>query len=205
MVNYRPHPRSRPPGRRSRSRRPSSSSTTWPRPGRYRRRAEAADRRHDRRPSRWPRPRCKRDRPCHRRHHRPCRSRPEAGRAAPLRSGDPGRPALHGQDRAGHQHRLQRRPGLSRGAATHSARSRSPNGAKVAFFSLEMSAEQLAMRILAEHTEISSDRIRRGEISGTTISPRLVAAAQELQTPATSSSTTRPASPCRPCAPAPGA
>ncbi|HZT20532.1 MAG TPA: DnaB-like helicase C-terminal domain-containing protein, partial [Dongiaceae bacterium] len=37
------------------------------------------------------------------------------------------------------------------------------NGAKVAFFSLEMSAEQLAMRILAERTEISSDRIRRGE------------------------------------------
>src|SRR5271169_2554588 len=33
-------------------------------------------------------------------------------------------------------------------------------GAKVAFFSLEMSAEQLANRILAEQTEISSDRIR---------------------------------------------
>src|SRR5262249_45059596 len=38
------------------------------------------------------------------------------------------------------------------------------NGAKVAFFSLEMSAEQLATRILAEQTGISSDRIRRGEI-----------------------------------------
>jgi len=39
------------------------------------------------------------------------------------------------------------------------------DGAKVAFFSLEMSAEQLANRILAEQTEISSDRIRRGEVS----------------------------------------
>ena len=34
----------------------------------------------------------------------------------------------------------------------------------VAFFSLEMSAEQLATRILAEQTEISSEKIRRGEL-----------------------------------------
>lgn len=40
-----------------------------------------------------------------------------------------------------------------------------PNdGAKVAFFSLEMSAEQLAMRILASESGISSDKIRRGSI-----------------------------------------
>ena len=58
------------------------------------------------------------------------------------------------------------------------------NGAKVAFFSLEMSAEQLAMRILAERTEISSDRIRRGEISRDDDFSRLVVAAQELQAPA---------------------
>lgn len=38
-----------------------------------------------------------------------------------------------------------------------------PNGA-VAIFSLEMSAEQLATRLLAEETKISSDRIRRGDI-----------------------------------------
>ena len=37
-------------------------------------------------------------------------------------------------------------------------------GAKVAFFSLEMSAEQLATRLLSEQTKISSDKIRRGEI-----------------------------------------
>ncbi|MDR0624903.1 MAG: replicative DNA helicase [Holosporales bacterium] len=35
-------------------------------------------------------------------------------------------------------------------------------GAKVAFFSLEMSSEQLAMRILASESGISSDKIRRG-------------------------------------------
>ncbi|MFO1061329.1 MAG: replicative DNA helicase [Dongiaceae bacterium] len=52
-------------------------------------------------------------------------------------------------------------------------------GAKVAFFSLEMSAEQLATRILAERTEISSDRIRRGEVRESDF-PRFVAAAQEL-------------------------
>lgn len=38
------------------------------------------------------------------------------------------------------------------------------NGASVAFFSLEMSAEQLATRILASESGISSDKIRRGEI-----------------------------------------
>ncbi len=38
-------------------------------------------------------------------------------------------------------------------------------GAPVAFFSLEMSAEQLATRILSQETGISSDRIRRGEIA----------------------------------------
>src|SRR5690606_24582122 len=37
-------------------------------------------------------------------------------------------------------------------------------GAPVAFFSLEMSAEQLATRILASECGISSDKIRRGEI-----------------------------------------
>ena len=38
------------------------------------------------------------------------------------------------------------------------------DGAKVAFFSLEMSAEQLATRILAEQTGIPSDKLRRGEV-----------------------------------------
>ncbi|MFI4986888.1 MAG: replicative DNA helicase [Alphaproteobacteria bacterium] len=53
-------------------------------------------------------------------------------------------------------------------------------GAKVAFFSLEMSAEQLANRILAEQTEISSDRIRQGEVSREDF-PRFLEAVQRLQ------------------------
>ena len=39
------------------------------------------------------------------------------------------------------------------------------DGHAVAIFSLEMSAEQLALRILAEQAEVSSDEIRRGRIS----------------------------------------
>jgi replicative DNA helicase len=38
------------------------------------------------------------------------------------------------------------------------------NGGVVAFFSLEMSPEQLAMRLLAEVSGVSSDRLRKGEI-----------------------------------------
>ena len=38
------------------------------------------------------------------------------------------------------------------------------DGAVVAFFSLEMSAEQLATRILSEQTEIPSEMVRRGKI-----------------------------------------
>jgi replicative DNA helicase len=38
------------------------------------------------------------------------------------------------------------------------------DGAVVGFFSLEMSAEQLANRILSEQSEISSEKIRRGEL-----------------------------------------
>ncbi|EAU42701.1 replicative DNA helicase [Fulvimarina pelagi HTCC2506] len=41
------------------------------------------------------------------------------------------------------------------------------NGGVVGFFSLEMSAEQLATRIISEQTEISSSKIRRGEINDT--------------------------------------
>ncbi len=38
------------------------------------------------------------------------------------------------------------------------------DGHVVAFFSLEMSSEQLALRILAEQSGVSSDRVRRGQI-----------------------------------------
>ncbi len=53
------------------------------------------------------------------------------------------------------------------------------NGGVVGFFSLEMAAEQLATRILAEQAEISSAKIRRGMITEDEFR-RLVAASQEM-------------------------
>jgi replicative DNA helicase len=54
------------------------------------------------------------------------------------------------------------------------------DGAIVGFFSLEMSAEQLATRIISEQAQISSEKIRRGMISEDEFH-RLVKATQELQ------------------------
>jgi replicative DNA helicase len=54
------------------------------------------------------------------------------------------------------------------------------SGGIVGFFSLEMSAEQLATRILSEQTEIPSSRIRRGDISESDFA-KLAAAAQTMQ------------------------
>src|SRR5690606_18777539 len=53
-------------------------------------------------------------------------------------------------------------------------------GGVVAFFSLEMSAEQLATRILSEQAEISSERIRRGKITEEEFR-RLSSVSQEMQ------------------------
>lgn len=50
-------------------------------------------------------------------------------------------------------------------AAKAFAKTQGKSGAKTLFFSLEMSAPQLALRILGQETGISSDRIRRGSIS----------------------------------------
>jgi replicative DNA helicase len=50
---------------------------------------------------------------------------------------------------------------------------------RVAFFSMEMSAEQLAHRIMAEESGVSSDRIRRGEVKPDEF-PRIVEAAQNM-------------------------
>ena len=55
------------------------------------------------------------------------------------------------------------------------------DGAVIGFFSLEMSAEQLATRILAEESTVSSDRIRRGDVSRDDFE-RFVAASQRLAT-----------------------
>jgi replicative DNA helicase len=53
-------------------------------------------------------------------------------------------------------------------------------GGVVAFFSLEMSAEQLAMRLLAEVSGVSGDRLRKGEIDATEFG-RVRDAALEIQ------------------------
>jgi replicative DNA helicase len=50
----------------------------------------------------------------------------------------------------------------------------------IAFFSLEMSAEQLATRILAEVTTIASERIRRGELASEEFE-KLVIGTQEIE------------------------
>ncbi len=55
------------------------------------------------------------------------------------------------------------------------------DGAVVGFFSLEMSAEQLASRILAEDSGVSSDRIRRGDV-GNQDFDKFVQASQRLAT-----------------------
>ena len=53
------------------------------------------------------------------------------------------------------------------------------DGAVVGFFSLEMSAEQLASRILSEQAQIASDKMRRGTLSNDEFD-KLVLASQEL-------------------------
>jgi replicative DNA helicase len=54
------------------------------------------------------------------------------------------------------------------------------DGGVVAFFSLEMSAEQLATRIISEQTAIPSDKIRRGKITEEEFG-RIVEVSRELQ------------------------
>jgi replicative DNA helicase len=54
------------------------------------------------------------------------------------------------------------------------------NGGIVGFFSLEMSAEQLATRMISEQTEIASYRIRRGEIDPSDFD-RIAGAAREME------------------------
>ncbi|MCB4769268.1 replicative DNA helicase [Ancylobacter sp. Lp-2] len=58
---------------------------------------------------------------------------------------------------------------------------RAKDGGVVGFFSLEMSAEQLATRILAEQAEIASYKIRRGDISEHEFD-KLASCAQMMQT-----------------------
>ncbi len=68
------------------------------------------------------------------------------------------------------RYQFQVEPGGARKAAS---------GGVVAFYSLEMSSEQLAMRILADASGISSDKLRKGEINATDYG-RLREAAAEI-------------------------
>jgi replicative DNA helicase len=54
------------------------------------------------------------------------------------------------------------------------------NGGIIGFFSLEMSAEQLATRIISEQTDVASYRIRRGEIDPNDFD-RIAAVAREME------------------------
>lgn len=54
------------------------------------------------------------------------------------------------------------------------------NGGRVGFFSLEMSAEQLATRVISEQAEVSSSKIRRGEITPAEYD-KLTYAVQDMQ------------------------
>ncbi len=69
---------------------------------------------------------------------------------------------------------------LRAGNTGRTARSRAKNGGVVGFYSLEMSAEQLATRIISEQTEISSSKIRRGDITEADFE-KLVACSQMMQ------------------------
>ena len=121
------------------------------------------------------------------------RSRRQDGRPAALRPDHPCRPPVDGQDGARHQHRLQRRTqprAFASGARRSCAEDQGHDGAVVGFFSLEMSAEQLATRILSEQAGIPSEKIRRGMIDESEFK-RLVEASRKC--PPFPSSSTRPA------------
>ncbi len=66
-------------------------------------------------------------------------------------------------------------------AAKSYADSNGQEGARVAYFSLEMSAEQLATRILAEQTGIPSDKLRKGEIDDDDFIHQIVPVAGQLE------------------------
>ena len=66
-----------------------------------------------------------------------------------------------------------------RSAKAPDGRTVAEDGAVVGFFSLEMSAEQLATRVLSEESGVGSDRIRRGDVSHEDFD-RFVHASQKL-------------------------
>ncbi len=68
-----------------------------------------------------------------------------------------------------------------RGEVRVDGRTETVNGGIVGFFSLEMSAEQLATRIISEQSDVPSSRIRRGEIDPLDFD-RIAQIAREMET-----------------------
>jgi replicative DNA helicase len=66
-------------------------------------------------------------------------------------------------------------------AAEAALKDKDGDGAHVAFFSLEMSSEQLAARLLAQESGVSSDKIRRGELRDQDF-PKFVEVSRRLST-----------------------
>ena len=74
------------------------------------------------------------------------------------------------------------RPGMGKsGLASNIGTAASLTGATVGFFSHEMSAEQLANRIVAERAGVSAEKVRRGELTSAEFD-RVLTASQELET-----------------------
>ena len=90
------------------------------------------------------------------------------------------RPSGHGQERACAPTSPSPRRGASSATVEDGIEPEKSAGAPVALFSLEMSADQLATRILAEQSGISSENLRMGKISQQEFR-QLARAAAELQ------------------------
>jgi len=85
-----------------------------------------------------------------------------AGRLAQVGPHHSGRPAIDGQKLARYQYRFNAARAYREDIVEGSPKT--VDGAVVGFFSLEMSAEQLATRMISEQAEIPSEKIRKGEL-----------------------------------------
>lgn len=70
-----------------------------------------------------------------------------------------------------------------RAARAHMTKGDRSGGAIVGFFSLEMSEDQLATRIISDISEIAGDRIRRGDVRGDELQKFIEAGQDVMQTP----------------------
>jgi replicative DNA helicase len=76
---------------------------------------------------------------------------------------------------------LAGRPSMGKTSlATNMAFNAAKAGVPVAFFSLEMSSDQLATRILAEETRIASEKLRRGDITDEEFTRQIVPVSKDL-------------------------